>query len=449
MVGTNREFSLVTLSSHVALLYFSLLCFAFGTLSEAKCSVQSANMTDQQPTTRKTRFVCVSDTHNASPGGAFKLPKGDVLIHAGDMTNQGSYSELQKTIKWIEEADFEAKIIVAGMCPKLTIGINLIVRGNHDITLDSDFYTQYGLYFHNQNPQDPAKCRELVEQSPSILWLKHEAAVIDLLSPAGPGTTFKIFGSPYSPSRGMWAFGYGPDEATQLWDRIPLDSDIVITHTPPKYHCDETNERRAAGCEALRNILWRVRPRLAICGHVHEGRGVERVRWDLGASNVKYKEDSVERWTDPGKDNKKISLVDVTMKGQNPIDNDGSSGDWENDSQASSTNIVRDPILTLGQLAEEHPQSIASPKPTAKLGISRVTTNLLAVPPESLPPATRGQGGMPPSQRCDLEALSGRMGRRETCIVNAAITASSWPHSKGGKKFNKPIVVDVELPVWK
>jgi hypothetical protein len=67
-----------------------------------------------QPTMRKTRFVLVSDTHNAVPGGAFKLPKGDVLLHAGDMTNQGSFSELRKTLKWLEEADFEAKIIIAG-----------------------------------------------------------------------------------------------------------------------------------------------------------------------------------------------------------------------------------------------------------------------------------------------------------------------------------------------
>lgn len=72
-------------------------------------------MTDSTPTLRKTRFVCISDTHNASPKGAFQLPKGDVLIHAGDLTNQGTYSELEKTIRWIEESDFEAKIIIAGM----------------------------------------------------------------------------------------------------------------------------------------------------------------------------------------------------------------------------------------------------------------------------------------------------------------------------------------------
>lgn len=65
------------------------------------------------PATRRTRFVCISDTHHLA--GAFKLPKGDVLIHAGDLTNQGSFKELEKTLKWIEQSDFEAKIIVAGM----------------------------------------------------------------------------------------------------------------------------------------------------------------------------------------------------------------------------------------------------------------------------------------------------------------------------------------------
>lgn len=63
----------------------------------------------------KTRFVCVSDTHNASPAdGAFKLPGGDVLVHAGDLTNQGTYAEIRKTLDWIEAADFEAKIVIAG-----------------------------------------------------------------------------------------------------------------------------------------------------------------------------------------------------------------------------------------------------------------------------------------------------------------------------------------------
>ena len=229
--------------------------------------------------------------------------------------------------------------------------------GNHDITLDSEFYSRYGHNFHNQNPQDPRKCQELLERSPSITWLKHEAAVINLTCPTGPRTTFKIFGSPYSPANGMWAFAYNADEAKHIWDPIPPDADFVLTHTPLKYYNDLTTSGR--GCEDLRKALWRIRPRLAICGHVHEERGAERVRWNL--EDVKH-ETMVERWDDPGRGNKKISLVDLTAEGPYPLDNDG------------------------------------------------------------------------------------KLDRRETCIVNAAIAASSYPHT-GGKKFNKPIVVDIDLPV--
>lgn len=200
--------------------------------------------------------------------------------------------------------------------------------GNHDITLDKSFYDQHGLYFHNQNPQDADECKNLLKRSSSILYLEHEAAVVRLLATNGPRTYFKIFGSPYSPARGLWAFGYGSTEAAQLWDQIPLDSDVVVTHTPAKFHCDETNDRRAAGCEALRCMLWRVRPQLAICGHVHEGRGAEIIKWDLTNSNIKYKESGVKVWSDPGKDNKKISLVDLTARGgTTSISNNGAVGD--------------------------------------------------------------------------------------------------------------------------
>jgi len=62
----------------------------------------------------KLRIVCVSDTHNAAPGEGYALPKGDILIHAGDLTNQGSLSEFKKALSWLERADFALKIVVAG-----------------------------------------------------------------------------------------------------------------------------------------------------------------------------------------------------------------------------------------------------------------------------------------------------------------------------------------------
>lgn len=45
-----------------------------------------------------------------------------------------------------------------------------------------------------------------------------------------------------------------------------------------------------------------------------------------------------------------------------------------------------------------------------------------------------------------LQAWKGREGRKETCIVNAAIMARS--HGMGAKRYNQPIVVEIDLPVW-
>ena len=70
-------------------------------------------------TTAKVRMFLVSDTHNAIPlptSRVFRtpLPKCDVLIHAGDMTNTGSIQGFESTLGWIKEADAELKIIIAG-----------------------------------------------------------------------------------------------------------------------------------------------------------------------------------------------------------------------------------------------------------------------------------------------------------------------------------------------
>ncbi|KAI9703697.1 MAG: hypothetical protein M1836_007467 [Candelina mexicana] len=360
------------------------------------------------PVSHKIRLVCVSDTHNASLlTGAFKLPKGDVLIHAGDLSNQGSLSELRKTVDWIEKADFKAKIVVAG---------------NHDITLDQAFYTEHGSSFHNQHPQDPTECLNLFDSSPTITYLNHSATAIHLPAPKGYECTFKVFASPYSPAKGLWAFSYPLSKGSTLWDQIPLDADIVITHTPPHFHCDSAHGKDPAGCGALRQALWRVRPRLAICGHIHEGRGAEIVRWDPRMQDGMYREERVISWEDPGKGNKKQSLLDLTARSGMALHNDGSTEEVE--SPMNNRAVQTTPIVTYG----EHP---APSLPSLSLET----------------PDKCVQDDQPPSKPRNTEACPGRVGRQETCIINAAIMASSWPHKgSGGKKYNKPIVVDIDLP---
>jgi hypothetical protein len=384
---------------------------------------------------RRTRFVCISDTHNSLP----KLPAGDVLIHAGDLTNQGSFSELQKTVAWLEKAPFECKIVVAG---------------NHDITLDPSFYREYGSRFHNQEAQDTDQCINLLVQSSSIIYLNHEARTIHLTKQDGPQTTFKVFGSPYSPSRGVWAFGYAPEEADALWGQAPLDSDVVITHTPPKFHCDESPSRGSAGCEALRQALWSIRPRLAVCGHVHEARGAETVLWDLRSPNIKYKEIESVAWKISEVGAKKQVRVDLTSRSQRPLLNDGAVGNISPEDIAAQRCIRGQEIINTSDAGfdsrPDHPvlrlppKRTPSPPPFPEFGTSERPISPIPPPPTTLLPAAQVQGGTATSGRCDIEALSGREGRAETCVVNASILGSSFPHP-AGKRFNQPIVVDLEL----
>ena len=347
--------------------------------------------------------------------------------------------------------------------------------GNHDITLDKDFYAEHGLHFHNQYPQDSQACRDLFEEHPSITYLNHESTTVYLKKDGGPRTTFKVFGSPFSPANGLWAFGYPPEAASKLWAQIPLDTDIVVTHTPPKFHCDEAKGIGAAGCEALRQTLWRVRPRLAVCGHVHEGRGAERVLWDLKSPHVQYKELDTKYWTDPGRDNKKQSLLDLSTCGGLPLDN---SDDLNSETPAVPLFLDPDepeqkwcrPWRSRCGLATSTREPISDPQiptTTASHEILPLITNHhpahgeIAFPSSSTwdSPDAQTASYPPPgaaiatndvfSVGFDRSAITGRTGRRETCVVNAAIMAASWRRGTGQvKKFNKAIVVDLDLPVW-
>jgi hypothetical protein len=95
----------------------------------------------------------------------------------------------------------------------------------------------------------------------------------------------------------------------------------MITHGPPKFHLD--GPMSSSGCEHLRQAVWTVRPLLHVFGHIHQSRGVERVRWDLNSKFVKYKEKYVTVVEDPAPDSAKQFVVDLTEKRRNALDNDG------------------------------------------------------------------------------------------------------------------------------
>lgn len=264
-------------------------------------------------------------------------------------------------------------------------------------------------------------------ESSKVVYLDHESETIKLEREDGPNTIFKVFGSPYSPGTGLWGFGYTPDsEAAQaLWDPIPSDADIVITHGPPKDHCDKNRQGVSCGCEALAQKLSRVRPKLAVCGHIHESRGADRVIWDTFSSNLEQQRHKVGHWVDPVPDGKKQCLIDLTES-----------------RRARDSGRTNNPSWLWQQRDTENISDSESSKEHDHRKFTGGSASFDVDVPENDQRQSDPQDG-------GIVSGSDRPRNEETCIINAAIMASSWPYKGiGHDRYNKPIVVDIDLPTW-
>lgn len=175
-----------------------------------------------------------SDTHSLH--GLIKVPEGvDIAIFSGDCSNpfdayKNAY-EVRNFIEWYGSINIKHKIFVAG---------------NHDGSIERrlvlrDEFTAKG-----------------------IVYLENESIEIEGI---------KIWGSPVTPTFGNWYFMKARNKINRLWDQIPYDTDIIITHGPPKtildLSYDRSNNLEFCGCSALKKRVETIRPRFVMFGHIH------------------------------------------------------------------------------------------------------------------------------------------------------------------------------------
>jgi hypothetical protein len=90
----------------------------------------------------------------------------------------------------------------------------------------------------------------------------------------------KIWGSPVSPTFGYgWAFNKDRGhDINEVWNVIPNDTDIVITHSPIYGYNDRaSNTNQNVGCADLYHRLHEVKPHLHFAGHIHEAYGWNQI----------------------------------------------------------------------------------------------------------------------------------------------------------------------------
>jgi len=205
------------------------------------------------------RIVCISDTHSLHENMRHTLPEGDVLIHAGDLSNRGGEKDVTNFIHWFQNIQgFDTKIFISG---------------NHDHCFERvnepHHRGDFDWLHHLMSPEN-------LSQS-DVTYLEDNFITIDSPEFSKP---IKIYGTPWQPWFYDWAFNLPRmgNELQEKWNLIPEDTDILITHGPPNGYGDLVNNWRQpnvnVGCELLLNRIIDIKPILNIFGHIHEGYGV-------------------------------------------------------------------------------------------------------------------------------------------------------------------------------
>ena len=196
--------------------------------------------------TRKTlKLVCISDTHDAQDKITDDMPDGDILICAGDITGRGEISQILRFNEWV------------GSLKKYKHSI--LIAGNHDFCFQDKFN------------------RDLMT---NCTFLHDSSITIDGI---------KFTGSPWTPKFGPWAFMKPRGEPlVRVWENIPKDTDVLITHGPPRGIMDAVPRKKMVpgermerdftvrtGCKDLAQFIkYQIKPSTSVFGHIHEGYGV-------------------------------------------------------------------------------------------------------------------------------------------------------------------------------
>lgn len=179
------------------------------------------------------KIVCFSDTHGLHRDKKinkwFKNNPADVLIFAGDY-QRNNLDTGEDFVKWISGLSYKHKIVIPG---------------NHD----GNF----------------AIAREKCKNYNNTHFLVHDSITVEEI---------KFFCSAYSRIFGDWSFMADEDTLEYLYKKIPDNTEILVTHSPPFGKLDLTTRGINAGSTSLNNRIKELSNlQHHFFGHIHEGRG--------------------------------------------------------------------------------------------------------------------------------------------------------------------------------
>jgi Icc-related predicted phosphoesterase len=96
------------------------------------------------------------------------------------------------------------------------------------------------------------------------------------------GTQFFGLGAGVPVTPWDWSFDLDEEQAAEKLADCP-DGAVLVVHSPPKGHCDQSSSGDHLGSQAILDAIEAKRPQLAVCGHIHESWGAES---EIGPTRV-------------------------------------------------------------------------------------------------------------------------------------------------------------------
>lgn len=195
------------------------------------------------------RICHISDLHNRHK--YIEVPECDILICSGDISGQGTPSEVENFLRWITK--------------QVQATYKVFIAGNHDRLFDPKFGKREAI----MELLKKYKVLNGLEEGSNTFYLENDS--IEIMG-------VKIWGSPWTPwfHGDHWAFNaQRGEEIAKIWNQIPKDTDILITHGPAWGRGDYNNESLRVGCEDLRRKIREIKPFIHLFGHIHEDYGYD------------------------------------------------------------------------------------------------------------------------------------------------------------------------------
>lgn len=199
------------------------------------------------------KIVAISDVHGK--WNKIQIPKCDILISAGDYSFRGERHMVKDFHRWLNKQP--AKHIIS-------------VQGNHELLVEKYFL----------------ECKEIAkEECNRVHFIEEDLIEIEEI---------KIYCSAWTPYFNNWAYNAGRtiSEAAlyqkpfigDIWNRIPDDIDILVTHGPPYEILDLAPVNRInpiprnVGCERLKERIKSLKKLTHhIFGHIHNDYGIKQI----------------------------------------------------------------------------------------------------------------------------------------------------------------------------